>query len=233
MIAANLETVQSQMRAACQRAGRDLETVRLIAVSKTMPLDQIQSAHACGLQHFGENRVEEAREKMIQFPQVHWHMIGHIQSRKAREVMELGFSLIHSVDSSKLAARLNNFAHQPQPILLEMNVSGETSKSGFQAANWAQDQVLRATLWAEIKAISQLAHLEIQGLMTMAPYEADPQTTRPVFQALVALREALQNDFPALSWRELSMGMTNDFEVAIEEGATLIRVGRAIFGERT
>jgi len=229
---ANLRSVQERIAAAAQRAGRDPQTITLVAVTKTQPLDVLQTAYELGLRHFGENRVEEAETKVPHLPSdITWHMIGHIQSRKARRVVPL-FQFIHSVDSVKLARRLDRLCAaggQPLPVLLETNMSGEVSKYGFTANRWAVDQAQREALWAAVQEITSLPHLNVQGLMTMAPIVRDPEEARPVFVHLRELRDELASAFPQADWRHLSMGMTDDFEVAIEEGATLVRVGRAIF----
>lgn len=223
--------------AACQ-AGRNVQEIGLIAVSKTFPLSDIQIAMAAGQMDFGENRVEEALEKMtVQAgaggPQPRWHLIGHVQSRKARETAGR-FHLIHSVDSFKLAQKLN--AHcppaTPQAILLECNVSGEASKDGFAVAGWEHDAAIREAFFAQVAPMLALSNLRVQGLMTIAPIVESPAEARPFFASLRALRDALRERFPQGDWRHLSMGMTDDFPAAIAEGATLIRVGRAIFGGR-
>ena len=192
----------------------------------------IRAAYDLGLRHFGENRVEEAQAKVGHLPDdVTWHMIGHIQSRKATQVVSL-FQVVHSVDSLKLARRLDRFAAEraePLPILLECNVSGEESKYGFDANRWDADEGQRRALLDAVEEILALPHLQVQGLMTMAPIVADPEQARPVFVRLRALCDELAAAFPQADWQHLSMGMTDDFEVAIEEGATLVRVGRAIF----
>jgi PLP dependent protein len=227
---ANLTRVQDRMAAAAARAGRDPSTITLVAVSKTHPAEELLVAYDLGVRHFGENRVEEASVKLPTFkqvvvdPTVVFHMIGHIQSRKAEDVATL-FDRIHSVDSVKLAQRLARFAIKPVPILLEVNVSGEESKYGFDGAR-------RSELFDAVEAISQLPNLQLDGLMTMAPQVEHPEEARPVFRALRELRDAIQAHNLAHPLPHLSMGMTDDFEVAIEEGATLVRVGRAIFGER-
>ena len=229
---ANLQAVQARIAAAAGRAGRDPAEVTLVAVTKTQSPEIIQEAYDLGLRHFGENRVEEAQTKTGRLPDgVTWHMIGHIQSRKARKVASL-FQFIHSVDSVKLARRLDRFSAEqrsPLPILLECNVSGESSKYGIAAAGWDQDGDQRAALLAAVAEILSLPNLKTRGLMTMAPIVTDPEQARPVFAALRMLRDALADALPRADWAHLSMGMTDDFEVAIEEGATLIRVGRAIF----
>ncbi|MBL8160610.1 MAG: YggS family pyridoxal phosphate-dependent enzyme [Anaerolineae bacterium] len=237
-IAANLDGVQAQIAAACARAGRSTSAVTLIAVSKTHPVERVLEAAAAGLQHFGENRVEEAESKIAaaraqtRLP-LTWHMIGHIQSRKAKTVAPL-FDVAQSVDSLKLANKLAAAAGESGKtldVLLEMNVSGEEAKDGFPAARWQQDAALRAQLWAEVQQIAALPGLRLRGLMTMAPIVEDAEQVRPVFASLAALRTALAESL-RLDMPELSMGMSDDFAVAIEEGATMVRIGRAIFGER-
>lgn len=241
-IAHNIAVVQAEITAACQRAGRPVEAVKLVGISKTHPAETLLAALQAGLRHLGENRVEEAVPKIAEvlsrlpsgIPAPTWHMVGHVQSRKAKPVIET-FDVIHSLDDLKLARRFQNFALEQQAVrevLLEINVSGEESKEGIAAQNWQNTPEQRQNLWLLVQEISQLSHIRLVGLMTMAPYYAEPEATRPVFAALRNLREALMNDFAQVDWRELSMGMTNDYAVAIEEGATMVRVGRAIFGER-
>jgi hypothetical protein len=237
-LAANLSRVQEQIAAACARAGRSPTAVTLIAVSKTHPVERVLEAVAAGLQHFGENRVEEAESKITAaraqttLPLI-WHMIGHIQSRKAKTVAPL-FDMAQSVDSVKLATKLANAAVEAGKtldVLLEMNVSGEEAKDGFSAARWQQDAAARAQLFAEVGQITALPGLRLRGLMTMAPIVEDAEQVRPVFASLAALRAALTESL-RIDLPELSMGMSDDFAVAIEEGATMVRIGRAIFGER-
>ncbi len=229
----NLRRVQVHIAEAALRAGRDPGSITLVAVSKTHPIEAMLAAYQCGVRHFGENRVEEGGDKIPEFkqaiadPAVRFHMIGHLQSRKAGEAATL-FDCIHSVDSVKLAERLDRFAavqNKRLPILIEVNVSGEESKFGFDRAR--HDEVFDA-----IETIAQLPHLRLDGLMTMAPIVTDPNQARPVFRGLRDLRDAIEVRYRALRLPHLSMGMTDDFEVAIEEGATLVRIGRAIFGER-
>lgn len=237
-IAEQIEQVRAQIAAACANAGRSPAEVTLLAVSKTHPAQAVLEAIAAGVQHFGENRVEEAIDKI---PVVNdaasvapvWHMIGHIQSRKARDIPGL-FQVVHSVDSQKLAEKLSRLMVErggSLDVLLEINVSGEASKSGLMAVNWSQDAAVRAALWASVKDILALPGLQVRGLMTMAPIVEDMEQARPVFADLAALRLALRESFDVLL-PDLSMGMTDDYPVAIEEGATIVRVGRAIFGER-
>ncbi|MGQ9888075.1 MAG: YggS family pyridoxal phosphate-dependent enzyme [Aggregatilineales bacterium] len=237
-IGENIAAVRAGIAAACARVGRDPSEVTLLAVSKTHPVEAVLEAAAAGVQHFGENRVEEATNKI---PQVNrrastplvWHMVGHIQSRKARDVVPL-FQVVQSVDSLKLAEKLSRLAvgrGACLDALVEVNVSGEATKGGFAAWNWADDPAVRAALWHDFAQVLALPGLNVRGLMTMAPVVADMEQARPVFRALFALRQALAETF-GVALPELSMGMTDDYPVAIEEGATIVRVGRAIFGER-
>jgi pyridoxal phosphate enzyme (YggS family) len=228
-IAANLQAVRRRMIAAALRADRNPDDVLLVAVSKTHPLAAIEAAVAAGQRDFGENRLEELWPK-VQAAQaagldVDWHFIGAIQSRKSSDAVG-PWALIHSVDRVKIAQRLSRdaaAAGQVLPVLLEVNVSGEASKHGF-----APQELLGAA-----HDLAALPGIRLHGLMTMAPLVEDPEATRTVFRALRQLRDQLAVACPQAEWRHLSMGMTNDFEVAIEEGATIIRVGSAIFGARS
>jgi hypothetical protein len=228
-IATNLANVRARIDAAAARTGRSGSEVALVAVSKTHPLEAIAAAYAAGQRNFGENRVEELWPKVnsakaIGLDEIRWHLIGTIQSRKSGEAIG-PFALIHSVDTLKLANRLSRDAVAAgvmMDVLLEANVSGETSKHGFSA-----DELLAA-----VPQLLALPALRVRGLMTMAPYYADAEATRPVFRQLRHLREEIETRYPQSDWHALSMGMTNDFEVAVEEGATLVRVGSAIFGAR-
>jgi PLP dependent protein len=229
---ANLSSVQERIAAATRRAGRDPDEVILVAVTKTQPPEVIQSAYDLGVRDFGENRVGEAEEKVGELPtDITWHMIGHIQSRKANHVAPL-FQVVHSVDRLKIARRLDRVCPEecaPLPVLLEVNVSGEESKYGFAASRWDSDPAERAALFGAVEEMLSLQRLQVQGLMTMAPIVADPEAARPVFVQLRQLRDEMAAAFPAAHWHHLSMGMTDDFEIAVEEGATLVRIGRAIF----
>ena len=235
-IADNVNRIRELIAEAAQRAGRDPADITLVAVTKTHPPEVVRWAAEAGLADMGENRVEEALPKIaaVALPQLRWHLIGHVQSRKAKAVIEAGFTLVHSVDSIKLAERLNRFAIELgrfQPILLECNVSGEASKSGFEMS----DPARWANQWPDFEKILALPNLHVRGLMTIAPLVENSAQAQPYFARLRALREACAARFPASveTWRELSMGMTDDFEAAIAEGATLVRIGRALFGERT
>lgn len=243
-VTANVEAVYRRMQRAAERAGRSVGEITLVAVSKTHPLETVIQAYQAGLRHFGENRTGEGREKAAGLAEwltqtggepPTWHLIGHLQSRQVEEALGV-YGLIHSLDSLKLAQRIQRLAERdnqpPVEVLLQCNVSGEASKSGFDIAQWSSDQ---SQLHAFLEAVGQIGALDkimIRGLMTMAPWFDNPELARPTFQSLAALRVRLQAELPQFDWSQLSMGMTDDFEVAIEEGATLVRVGRAIFGER-
>jgi len=217
-IGANIDQVRECIARACQRVGRSPEEVTIVAVTKTVESSAIATAFELGIRHFGENRVQEAEAKIGQLsglkPRPTWHMVGHLQTNKAKVAVEI-FDIIHSVDSIRLAEVISRRAERTIPILLEANVAGEASKSGFSLAE----------VEPALEAIARLPQLEIRGLMTIAPMVADAEQVRPVFRQLRSLRDSL-------GLKQLSMGMTDDFEVAIEEGATLVRIGRAIFGER-
>jgi len=233
-LAHRLQAVERRIEAACARARRRRSEVTLVAVSKTRSIEEIEAGYACGLRHLGENRVEEAALKVPSLRERHaadpitWHMIGHVQSRKAGEAVQF-CDVIHSVDSKRLMERLDRIAAQMGkriPILLELNVSGEPSKYGFAAHDGpAMDRTID-----ELAACGDLANLDIRGLMTMAPIVAEMEMARPVFVRLRQVRDVFQQRLTFSSWSELSMGMTDDFDVAIEEGATIVRIGRALFG---
>ncbi len=225
-LATNIARVRSTIAEAAQQAGRRPEEVTLIAVSKTVPVEFVRMAYNLGVTNFGENRVQEALPKIAEFhPQgVHWQMIGHLQSNKASKVVG-SFDCVQSVDSLHIAQALNRHAGEQSkrlPVLLQVNVSGETSKEGMSSGEAVQ----------LARQIIALPHLEVQGLMTIAPLVDDPETVRPVFRNLRALRDRLRVELPGCSWQHLSMGMTDDYRIAIAEGATIVRIGRAIFGER-
>ncbi len=238
-IQTRVRQVQDEIAAACGRAGRQPDTVTLVAVSKTHPAEAVVRAIEAGVRHLGENRVEEAVGKIsavaaLTDTPVAWHMIGHVQTRKARYVTS-GFALLHSLDSLHLAERLSRLLVEQGAtldVLLEVNVSGEATKQGWDVPNWQDNPAQRQVLWQDVAQLLTLPAVNVRGLMTMAPIVEQPEAARPVFSALRALRDALANDFPGPAWAELSMGMTDDYPVAVEEGATLVRVGRAIFGSR-
>jgi pyridoxal phosphate enzyme (YggS family) len=225
-LASNIAHVRSTIAEAAQKAGRTPEEITLVAVSKTVPVELVRMAYNLGVGNFGENRVQDALPKIAEFhPQdVHWHMIGHLQSNKANKVVG-PFDCVQSVDSLYLAQMLNRHAGEHEirlPILLQVNVSGEASKEGMSPVE--TPEVARQIL--------ALPHLDVQGLMTIAPLVQDPEEARPVFRGLRILRDSLRDMMPQSAWQHLSMGMTDDYSIAIEEGATIVRVGRAIFGER-
>lgn len=234
----NVKRIQDRIAASCARVDRDPTSITLVAVSKLKTVAEILEAADAGLQHFGENRVEEGVEKIPQVKasarsKITWHMVGHVQSRKAKQVLQQ-FDIVQSVDSLKLAKRLSRFAVESNRVLgahLEINISGEASKYGLAGYNWYRDSSVKADLWREASAIAALPNMEVRGLMTMAPYGAEETTIRRVFADLRELRDELTRELE-LPLPELSMGMTDDFQIAIEEGATMIRIGRALFGER-
>jgi PLP dependent protein len=239
-IAGNIAAVRERIAAAARRAGRSPEEITLIAVTKTHPARRIAAALAAGIEDCGENRVQEAEEKIPLLVEAgpRWHLIGHLQRNKARRAAAL-FDMIHSLDSLRLAEALNRHVEEQSllgqrrlPVLLQVNVSGEASKEGFDLVGGVNNQSALLSLIATARQIVALPHLKVEGLMTVAPYADDPEQARPVFRMLRALQTELSRQIPEASWQHLSMGMTGDFEVAIEEGATLVRVGRAIFGER-
>lgn len=224
--------VRERIEAAASRSGRESKPIRIVGVTKSHPLEVVLAAHEAGLTLIGENRVEEALAKKAAangLGDLEWHMIGHIQSRKSKTVVQI-FDAVHSVDRAKIADRLNRDAEHAGillPILLECNVSGEASKWGWQLT----EQESWPEIVEEFTRIQELANLEVRGLMTMAPMVAEPERVRPVFRRLRTLRDYLQQAVPG-NWTELSMGMTEDYVIAVEEGATLLRIGRAIFGPR-
>ncbi|MEJ5225631.1 MAG: YggS family pyridoxal phosphate-dependent enzyme [Anaerolineales bacterium] len=232
-IRSNLRRVEAQMADAAARSGRQPGDVRLVVVTKTHPVERIRAAIEAGATILGENYAEEAVEKIQALgpqPGVAWHMIGHVQSRKAG-LVAAHFAMLHSLDSVKLAGRLDRFAGEAGrvlPVLLEVNLSGEESKYGFPLFRSDQE----AAFFADVEAVLMCSHLSVRGLMTMPPFADDPEESRPYFRRLAALRDHLAARYPQADWRELSMGTSVDFAVAVEEGATLVRVGTAILGAR-
>ncbi|MBA4380768.1 MAG: YggS family pyridoxal phosphate-dependent enzyme [Anaerolinea sp.] len=227
------QRVLSQIAEAAARSGRDPQAVRLVVVTKAQAMGIVQAAAAAGVRMFAENYAEEAVAKIAALKnefEVEWHMIGHVQSRKA-DLVAGNFSMLHSLDSLKLAARLERFLGEYGkilPVLLEFNVSREESKFGWPA--W--DETRWPDLLPEVRQVLQLPHLEVRGLMTMPPYFVDAELARPYFQRLRRLRDFLAAQFPQADWRELSMGTSLDFEAAVQEGATYVRIGQAILGPR-
>src|SRR3990172_2706916 len=217
-IAANIQRLRERIARAAARAGRSPEDVTLVGVSKTVEPARIREAFRLGIRDIGENRLKEAQPKIESLAaegvRATWHMVGHLQTNKAKAVLRL-FDVIQSVDSLHLAETLSRLATRPVPILVEVSMAGEATKEGFRPEEMEE----------ALEKIRALPNLEVLGLMTVAPMTADPEEVRPVFRSLSGMAERL-------GVRQLSMGMTDDFEVAIEEGATIVRIGRAIFGER-
>jgi len=223
-IAANLKSVQQRVAAACARVGRDPSSVTLVTVSKGHPAEVVRAAADLGISLFGENRVQEAKIKIGQCPnRLQWHLIGHLQSNKCRDAVHF-FNMIQSVDSLSLAREINKWAEKSaktMPVLLEINVAGESSKFGYSPAN----------VLFELKEINALPKIEVHGLMTVAPWAQEAEKVRPVFRQLGELKKQCEEILGA-PLPHLSMGMSGDFEVAVEEGATMIRLGNAVLGPR-
>ena len=223
-ISDNLINIHSRMQDAAHRVGRQVSDVRLVAVSKTYPPAVIQEAWNSGQHVFGENRVQDALPKIAELPaEAEWHFIGHLQSNKIRKALP-AFTLIHGVDNLEIAIQINRIAGEmglTANVLLEINVSGEATKFGFSPADLREN----------LEGLLCLPNIRINGLMTMAPYSEDPETARPVFSKLRILRDELAAQ-SGQALPELSMGMSGDFEVAIQEGATIVRIGSSIFGHR-
>jgi len=233
--------VQERIVAAAQRAGRSPDEITLVAVTKTWPAEVIVAAYEAGMRHFGENRAEELAEKRPLVtaalpPQstLTWHLIGTLQSRKTGLAAEHA-DLFHALDRPKVARRLSQERQakgERLPVFLEVNLSGEASKAGFLCVNWEEDATQRDNLRTHLIELLALPGLDLAGLMTMAPWDAAPEVIRSVFRRTRQLAGWLRTAVPESQLPYLSMGMTDDFEIAIEEGATHVRVGRALFGER-
>lgn len=235
----NLRAVNERVAEAAARAGRNPDAIALVAVTKTVPAEVIAAAWALGVRHFGENRVEEAEGKISAAraligagdTQPTWHMVGHVQSRKARDVVRL-FDFVHSVDSAKLVAELDKraaSAGRAIPCLLEINTSGEASKYGVAGDRGPSDADQAAVVLAVAQALAGAVYLRAEGLMTLGPLAAPESHVRRCFQTLRRWQEFLAERVPQARWTHLSMGMSDDFEIAVEEGATMVRIGRAIF----
>lgn len=220
----NLTKIHDRIKRAARKSGREADEITLLAVTKTVEPKDIKKAAAFGVRDFGENYVQEAEEKIkkLKNKSLKWHFIGHLQKNKAKFAVEL-FDVIETVDNVNLAKEINKRAEKPIYVLIEVNVAGESSKAGIGI-----DEAVDLA-----RGISGMANLRLKGLMTIPPYNEDPERSRPYFVTLRRLAERINKErLPGVSMRELSMGMSNDFEVAIEEGATIVRVGTAIFGER-
>ena len=224
MLSENLDSIRRRIIAACERAGRAPDSVGLVAVSKTHPPDSVRAAAACGQLLFGESKIQEAKAKIPLCPgNCRWHFVGHLQSNKVRDAVEM-FEMIESVDSLALAREISRRCEssaKTMPILLEVNVAGESSKFGY-----APERLL-----AELEELNALPKIEIHGLMAVPPFVTDPEKARPFFRRLRELKAGCEHALGA-PLPHLSMGMSGDFETAIEEGATLVRIGTALFGPR-
>jgi PLP dependent protein len=225
-IAENLKTVMDRIAAAAGRIGRDPASVKLVVVTKTVDAGRVREAVTAGAKILGENRVQEARDKVEQLGLVaHWHLIGRLQTNKAKYAVKL-FDVIHSVDSLSLAVELDRQAAKigkVQDVLMEVSIAGEAAKAGVSISETAK----------LVQEAGRLRNISIKGLMAVPPYSEDPEDSRPYFQTLRELAERIrQENIPGISMQELSMGMSGDYTVAVEEGATMVRVGSAIFGER-
>lgn len=226
MIELNYREVQENIKKACEKTGRNPEEVTLIAVSKTKPVEMLKEAYDAGARFFGENKVQEIQEKYDKLPEdIHWHMIGHLQRNKIKYIVDK-VAMIHSVDSLRLAEAIEAEAAKHQvkvPILIEVNVAEEDSKFGLKMA-----EVLPL-----LEQISEFSHIEVKGLMTIAPYVENPEDNREIFRQLKKLSvDIAAKNINNITMSVLSMGMTGDYEVAVQEGATMVRVGTGIFGER-
>lgn len=232
-VAENLLRVREQIENVALKAGRLPTDITLVAVSKTFPVASIIEASNAGAGDLGENRVEEAAEKipvvnqMLSAGRIRWHLIGHLQRRKAREAVAL-FDMLQSIDTVRLAETIQRHAQElgrEVPVLLQVNVGGDPNKFGFSPEQ-------RDAFFRDIEKIVALPNLQVNGLMTIGPLVATPEEARPFFRDLRMLRDNLAEKFPQAKWQELSMGMTDDYAIAIQEGATIVRIGRAIFGQR-
>lgn len=222
----NFKRVRARIADAASRAGRNPEDIKLVVVSKTVEVDKIKQAIKAGATILGENYIQEARNKIKEIGQgARWDFIGHLQSNKAKPAVDL-FEMIHSVDRLSLAQEINRVAEKKRKrmrILIQVNISGEETKSGIDSQRVSP----------LVREIASMSNLSLEGLMTMPPYFDDPENARPYFTALRELRDTiLEKNIEGINLKELSMGMSGDFEVAIEEGSTLVRIGTAVFGER-
>jgi PLP dependent protein len=232
-----IEEVRTRITTAALRAHRDPTEITLIAVSKQQPIAAIETAYASGIRDFGENRSEELAEKaqkLAHLTDLKWHFIGHLQSRQSATVARYAH-YFHALDRLKIAQRLSTqlqTLNKTLPVFLQVNISGELSKSGWPCSDWPENQQQRLTLLNDIFAIQQLPYLQVQGLMTLLPYESSPESLFMWFNRLATLAKTLPVKINSISSPNLSMGMSHDFESAIAAGATHIRIGSALFGER-
>ncbi len=240
-IATNTQTIQQQIAQAAERAGRDPDEITLVAITKTWPADVVTAVYRAGIHHVGENRVEEFVPKQAEVTAefgadsgLVWHFVGSLQSRKTDEVADYA-DAFHALDRLKIARRLSQRLVENGrvlPCFVQVNISGEDSKFGLAASNWEADKQQRQQLLNSVRQMAQLPRLDLMGLMTMAPWQVEEAIIRRVFRRTRALRDWLQAELPDLDLSQLSMGMTDDFLIAVEEGATHVRIGRALFGER-
>jgi pyridoxal phosphate enzyme (YggS family) len=228
-IAGNIQEIRERICRAASASNRPAGLITLLAITKTFPTEIIAEAIAAGLNQFGENRVQEAEAKIIHFqetPGLKWHLVGHLQSNKASSAVQL-FDFVHSVDSVRIAEKLNQAAREMGkvlPVLLQVKLEEEETKSG------ARDEEIRSI----ITSMAEFSALRLDGLMTIPPYSENPEEARPYFIRLRKLSESLESEQAGcLGQRHLSIGMSNDFEVAIQEGATIVRIGTALFGDRS
>lgn len=231
-IRVNWLNVQERIAAAAARVDRNLQDVTVVAVSKLQPVEKVEAAIQCGITDFGENYPEQAVEKIQHFAQddeIRWHMIGHLQSRKS-SIVASHFSMFHALDRISIATKLEKqleIVSRNLPVLLEVNVSGELSKGGWDMRTISYDK------WIEdVEQLTNFTHIQILGLMTMPPFDTRPEQSRVYFNQLFELKCRLSESFPKLNLKHLSMGTSQDYEVAVEEGATLVRIGTAILGAR-
>lgn len=240
-ITTNTQTIQKQIEQAAERTGRDPDEITVVAITKTWPADVVTAVYRAGIRHVGENRVEEFVPKQAEVTAelgaasgLVWHFVGSLQSRKSDEVADHADSF-HALDRLKIARRLSKRLEENGrvlPCFVQVNVSGEDSKFGLEARNWEEDKHQRQQVLNSLRQMAQLPQLQLVGLMTMAPWQVEESVIRRVFQRTRALRDWLQAELPDLDLSQLSMGMTDDFLIAVEEGATHVRIGRALFGER-
>jgi len=231
-----LQNVLVRINQAAKQGEHNATNTRLVAVSKTRPIEDIVTAYEAGVRHFGENRTKELVEKataLSHLPDIQWHFIGHLQTRQSNLVAQYAH-YFHAVDRIKIAKQLSTQLHKFErtlPVFIEVNISGEESKAGFNCANWENAQEQRNTFCHAFQSIAILPSIQIRGLMTMAPRNASQNTVRNIFSRLRHLSKWLNHNFTDFEMTELSMGMSGDFEIAVEEGATYVRVGSAIFGK--
>jgi pyridoxal phosphate enzyme (YggS family) len=232
-----VRAVRERMAQAAEHSGRRAADVELVAVSKGKPVEELNAAYVAGVRHFGENRSAELAEKataLAHLPDLQWHFIGHLQSRQVQDVARHAHCF-HAVDRIKIAERMQQALEEEGrelAVYLQVNVSGEESKGGFECDAWPEEPAQLTAFFDAVRAIAAMPRLQVLGLMTMAPYNATENALRTVFSRLHSLSERLDAELPGLDARGLSMGMSGDFEIAIEEGSTLVRVGSAIFGAR-